>query len=87
MRSQTTTLCLDEPDNFLALAEIQPLIFEFCDATEENGPQVIFASHHPETIDHPVSRRDSFSTETPAAQLVSLTFNAAISRLSLFQRW
>ena len=53
MRSQTTTLCLDEPDNFVALAEIQPLIFEFCEATEENGPQVIFASHHPETIDHP----------------------------------
>lgn len=52
-KSQTTTLCIDEPDNFVALAEIQPLIFEFCEATEEDGPQVIFASHHPEIIDHP----------------------------------
>lgn len=51
-KRQTITLCLDEPDNFAALAEIQPLIFEFCDAAEE-GPQVIFASHHPEIIDHP----------------------------------
>ena len=53
IKNQTTTLCLDEPDNFVALAEIQPLIFEFCDATEESEPQVIFASHHPEIIDHP----------------------------------
>lgn len=57
-KRQMTTLCLDEPDNFVALAEIQPLIFEFCDATEEKGPQVVFASHHPEIIDHPgIERR------------------------------
>ena len=56
-KRQMTTLCLDEPDNFVALAEIQPLIFEFCDATGENGPQVIFASHHPEIIDHPGIKR------------------------------
>ncbi len=56
-KRQTTTLCLDEPDNFVSLAEIQPLIFEFCDAAEE-GPQVIFVSHHPEIIDHPgIERR------------------------------
>ena len=53
IKGQATTLCLDEPGNFVALAEIQPLIFEFCDAAEENGPQVVFASHHPEIIDHP----------------------------------
>ena len=52
-KSQPTTLCLDEPDNFVALAEIQPLIFEFCDVADGNGSQVIFASHHPEIIDHP----------------------------------
>ena len=52
-KSQTITLCLDEPDNLVALAEIQPLIFEFCDTAKEKGPQIIFASHHPEIIDHP----------------------------------
>ena len=37
----------------MALAEIQPLIYEFCDRSDSGGPQVIFASHHPELIDHP----------------------------------
>jgi len=46
------TVCLDEPDNFLALQEIQPLLFAFCDRAQEDGPQLLVTSHHPETIDH-----------------------------------
>jgi len=46
------TLLLDEPDNFLALAEIQPLFHRFCDLAEEGRAQAIFISHHPELIDH-----------------------------------
>jgi ABC-type glutathione transport system ATPase component len=45
------TLCLDEPDNFLALAEIQPWIFELGDRVEEVGAQSILISHHPEVMD------------------------------------
>jgi predicted ATPase len=52
-QDQATTLLLDEPDNFVALAEIQPLISELCDRSEEGALQVVFASHHPEIIDHP----------------------------------
>jgi predicted ATPase len=44
------TICLDEPDNFLALFEIQPWLFELSDRIEDVGAQVILISHHPELI-------------------------------------
>jgi len=41
-------LLLGEPENFLALAEIQPLVHTLVDSAHENGRQLIIASHHPE---------------------------------------
>lgn len=38
---------LFEPANFLALAEVQPLIHALLDADQEHGTQLIIASHHP----------------------------------------
>ena len=49
--NKETTVCLDEPDNFLALAEIQPLLLAFNDRVDEIDAQVIIVSHHPELID------------------------------------
>jgi ATPase subunit of ABC transporter with duplicated ATPase domains len=46
-----TTICLDEPDNFLALSEIQPWLLELIDRIEDIGAQAILISHHPELID------------------------------------
>ena len=46
-----TTICLDEPDNFLALPEIQPWLFELTDRIDDQGGQVFLISHHPELID------------------------------------
>ncbi len=46
-----STICLDEPENFLALAEIQPWLFALSDRIEETGAQAILISHHPELID------------------------------------
>ena len=46
--SPYAVLLLDEPENFLALAEVQPLINSLLDAAQENGTQLIIASHHPE---------------------------------------
>lgn len=46
------TLFLDEPDNFVALAEIQPLLMEMSDAAGEGLAQVVLCSHHPEVIDY-----------------------------------
>lgn len=48
--AQDSTLCIDEPDNFVQLSEIEPWLFETRDATEENGAQTLLASHHPELI-------------------------------------
>lgn len=42
---------LDEPDNYVALREIQPWINEVVDLTlQKGGPQVMIISHHPEVI-------------------------------------
>jgi len=42
------TVVLDEPDNFVALQEIQPLLLSLLDAA---NLQLVVASHHPEIID------------------------------------
>jgi predicted ATPase len=45
---QGLTVALDEPDNFLALAEIEPFLNELEDAVLQHGSQVFVISHHPE---------------------------------------
>jgi predicted ATPase len=47
-----TTLCLDEPDNFVALREIQPWLIELIDRTRETAGQCFLISHHPELINY-----------------------------------
>ncbi len=42
-------LFLDEPDNYVALCEIQPWLMELSDM---GLPQVVLCSHHPELIDY-----------------------------------
>ena len=46
------TLCFDEPDNFIALREIQPWLAKVLERTEndETVAQVLIASHHPELL-------------------------------------
>jgi predicted ATPase len=51
-RSEDYTLCIDEPQSFVTLAEIQPwlmLMEKFCDDGEL---QTLVISHHPEVIDY-----------------------------------
>lgn len=45
-------LLLDEPDNYLALAEIQPWLVALMDACGETLSQAVVCSHHPELIDY-----------------------------------
>jgi ATPase subunit of ABC transporter with duplicated ATPase domains len=47
LRSSTGVMILDEPDNFVSLAEIQPLIRGLLDT---DRVQLIVASHHPEIL-------------------------------------
>jgi len=44
-------LLIDEPDNFIALAEIQPWLMNLLDRVDDMKAQVILASHHPELLD------------------------------------
>lgn len=46
------TLCLDEPENFLALPEIQPWLISLFDLCNEQKLQAILISHHPELINY-----------------------------------
>lgn len=43
-------ICIDEPENFLALPEIQPWFNTLYDQCAERGLQVLLISHHPKII-------------------------------------
>ncbi len=43
---------IDEPDNFLALREIQPWLAHAVECCGESLEQVVVVSHHPVTIDY-----------------------------------
>ena len=49
---QGFTLFLDEPDNYVALAEIQPWLMALVDACGQSQRQAVLCSHHPELIDY-----------------------------------
>lgn len=51
-RASGATLCIDEPDNFVALAEIQPWLIGLRDCVEETKGQALLVSHHPEVINY-----------------------------------
>jgi energy-coupling factor transporter ATP-binding protein EcfA2 len=44
------TLCVDEPENFLSLPEIQPWLDLVYQACEEGGKQCLLISHHPRVV-------------------------------------
>lgn len=46
-----TTLLIDEPENFVALRELQPWLLEMQDRAEETDGQVLLISHNAEFID------------------------------------
>lgn len=49
---QTSALFLDEPDNYIALPELQPWLMALSDRISEGMGQVVICSHHPELIDY-----------------------------------
>ena len=49
---QPFTLLIDEPDNYLALQEVQPWLMALCDACDDARHQAVVCSHHPELIDY-----------------------------------
>lgn len=84
-------LCLDEPENFLALPEIRPWLVELYDRCEEEKIQAVLISHHPEMIDYllasPVGywldRQDNLATRIKPIQAENdggLTVSELIAR-------
>ncbi|MEI6708810.1 MAG: AAA family ATPase [Methylococcales bacterium] len=47
---ENSLICIDEPENFLALPEIQPWLNALRDQCSERNLQVILISHHPSLI-------------------------------------
>lgn len=45
-------LFLDEPDNFVMLAELQPWLMALEDIFDDEQSQIVIASHHPELINY-----------------------------------
>jgi len=51
-QSEDYTLCIDEPENFFALPEIQPWLMQLYDFCSEGKTQALLISHHPILIDY-----------------------------------
>lgn len=49
---QGATLCIDEPENFLALPEIQPWVDSLNDVLDESHLQAFLISHHPRLVNY-----------------------------------
>lgn len=45
-------VCIDEPDNYVALPEIQPWLIELGDRIEDTSSQCFLISHHPEALNY-----------------------------------
>ena len=76
---QGYTIFLDEPDNYVALTELQPWLMELSDSCGETIPQAVICSHHPELIDylgadHGVLLKSESSGLTKAERLTNLHF-------------
>ncbi|MGH7490726.1 MAG: AAA family ATPase, partial [bacterium] len=52
LAGEQDVLFLDEPDNFLALSEIQPWLMVLSDVCGVRPRQAVICSHHPELIDY-----------------------------------
>ena len=52
LKDERISLFIDEPDNFIALREIQPWLSNVADAMGESLEQVVLISHHPEIINY-----------------------------------
>lgn len=52
LRDEGVSLFIDEPDNFIALREIQPWLVSLVDACGDSIEQAVLISHHPEIINY-----------------------------------
>jgi ABC-type lipoprotein export system ATPase subunit len=70
-----SVLCFDEPDNFVALPEIQPWLQLLRDTLEEHGGQALIISHHPEVMDY-LALDEIWRFERPAGPVIARRYEA-----------
>ena len=51
VRGSARLLCLDEPDNYVSIRELQPFLIELANAADDSGLQTLIVSHSSEVID------------------------------------
>jgi predicted ATPase len=66
---KASVLCIDEPENFISLPEVQPWLQSLRDLVEERSGQALIISHHPEVIDY-LAADSAFLFERPGGDLV-----------------
>lgn len=90
-RDQGYTLFLDEPENYVALVEIQPWLMELSDSCGDAIAQAVICSHHPELIDYfgaerGVLLRRETSGVTTARPVHELNLTGALRLSEVFAR-
>ncbi|MDX2017445.1 MAG: ATP-binding protein [Planctomycetota bacterium] len=70
-----STVIIDEPDNFVALREIQPWINALRDRIETVGGQAILISHHPEVLNQLATHHGIELVREPDGHIVAKRFN------------
>ena len=68
---QGYTLFLDEPENYVALPEIQPWLTEIRDACGDTIAQTVICSHHPELIDY-LGSENSYTLQREKSGVVTV---------------
>ena len=87
------TLFLDEPENYVALPEIEPWLAELSDRCGDAIPQAVICSHHPELIDYlglssgiSLSREPSGVTRATRIEDLSLTSEVGLKLSEIVAR-
>lgn len=85
-----TTLCIDEPDNFVALREIEPWLNELADISAETS-QFLLISHHPKLInilalEKGIAFQRSYGTGPVRAKLFSADTSSGLTVSELVAR-
>jgi ABC-type molybdenum transport system ATPase subunit/photorepair protein PhrA len=84
LKGSGLSLFLDEPDNYVALREIQPWLSSLSEECGENFEQAVIISHHPEIINHMGATRGRwFSREGTGPSRVSDEVPSATEGLTL----
>jgi len=75
---QGYTLFLDEPDNYVALPELQPWLMALVDACGDTVPQAVICSHHPELIDYLGSDRGLLFTRESSGAVMARPLESSV---------